>query len=191
MKIKKDIIDKVGKEKFFLLILAGVVLVICTVWDFGKDSSTGNTQTSTMSYSTSKSSLSDEMDNYVKTLEKRLKEILSQVEGVGNVYVMITLKSSASSQVLFDGKNSLDKTDEVDGSGGTRNIYNYSEENNTVYITDSNGNTVPYVISEIAPSIDGVAVITDGGDNIFVKEKIINIIKSLFSIDINKISVTK
>ncbi len=191
MKIKKDIIDKIGKEKFFLLILAGVVLVICTVWDFGKDSDTGTTNTSSISTNTSQSSLSSEMDNYVKTLEKRLKDILSQVDGVGNVYVMITLKSSASSQVLFDGKNSLEKTEENDGAGGSRSIYNYSEENNTVYITDSAGNTVPYVISEIAPSIDGVAVITDGGENIFVKEKIINIIKSLFSIDINKISVTR
>ena len=40
------------------------------------------------------------------------------------------------------------------------------------------------------PEIEGVAVVADGGNSPVIKEKIINLIKALFGLEINKIMVT-
>ena len=122
-------------------------------------------------------------------LEERLKSILTRIDGVGEVYVMITIKAGASKDILMEQDISYEDTDETDSSGGKRKKYTYSEDNQTVYVTDENGNTSPYVISENAPKIEGVAVIAEGADSAVTKQKIINVIKALFDIEINKISV--
>lgn len=188
MKINVDFIKKIGKDKLILIILAGVVLIVCTLWE-SNDSVSDNSNKDTVTNSSDNKDYSNE--SYIKSMEIKLKEVLSQIDGVGELYVMITVKNSSSKNVLKENNISYEDTNEEDSSGGKRKKYTYSEDNKTVYVTDSSGNTTPYVISEMSPEIEGVAVIAEGGDKVLVKEKIINIIKALFGIDINKISVTK
>ena len=160
---------------------------MCTVWENkGSISDSDSKDTATISSSGEQSN-----ESYIRSMEKKLKEILCQVDGAGELYVMITVKNSSSKNVLKEKNISYEDTNEEDNSGGKRKKYTYSEDNKTVYVTDSSGNTTPYVLSEMSPEIEGVAVIAEGGDKVLVKEKIINIIKALFGIDINKISVTK
>lgn len=187
MKINIDIIKKIGRDKLILMIIAGVVLVLCTVWEqSGRDEE--NKAGDASSYERS-APADGYMDEYIKQQEKRLKEILKRIDGVGDVYVMITLKEGSGKNVLTDGNVSYEDTSEDDGTGGSRKIYTYSEDKKTVYVTDSSGRTEPYILSETAPQIEGVAVIAEGAESVKIKEKIINVIKALFGIEINKISV--
>lgn len=186
MKINLEFVKKIGKDKLIIMIIAGVVLVAATVWENGENN-TGQQENS----SEIQAEASENIDKYIKNQEKKLREVLCQIEGAGDVYVMITLKTGASKNILVEKDLSYEDTSEIDSAGGSRNIYTYSEDNQTVYVTDSSGKTTPYVLSEKSPEIEGVAVISEGGDNAVVKEKIINVIKALFGIDINKISVTR
>lgn len=189
MKINIDIIKNIGRDKLILLIIAGVVIVLCTVWEGSSDSADEGSSVREAVQEGSEETI--DWEEYVRVQEERLKEILSQIDGAGEIYVMITLKSSEQKNVLTEKDISYEDTGEDDSAGGTRKIYTYSEDNQTVYVTDESGKTTPYVLSRIAPLVEGVAVISEGGDNAVVKEKIINVIKALFAIDINKISVTK
>lgn len=188
MKINTDIIKNIGKDKLILIVIAGVILVLCTVWEKSGESEKEDGDNSLVMADTEEYM---DMDEYVKAQEKKLKEILCRIEGAGEIHVMITIKNGAEKNVFTEKNISYEDTSEDDGTGGKRKIYTYSEDNRTVYMTDENGKTTPYVLSQMAPVIEGVAVISEGGDNIMVKEKIINVIKALFAIDINKISVTK
>ena len=170
--------SKIKSEKLILIVLAGIVLVICTVWENkNKETKTDNTiaEKAEITYDAY-------CEEYIKKQEKRLKEIISKIEGTGDVSVMITIKNTAQNKVLTEKNVSYEDTD---------NKYTYSEENKTVYVTDSDGNTKPYVLAETLPKIEGVAVIADGAKNSQIKEKIISIVKSLFGIEVNKISVTE
>ena len=117
--------------------------------------------------------------------------MLESMEGVGAVEVMVTIKSTKEKIVLTESPYNKSTLKESDAQGGQRESYEESKESNTVYVTNENGDTVPYVINEIMPEIEGVAIIAKGGDSSAVKEKIINVVKSLFDIDVNKISISK
>lgn len=192
LKINMDFIKKIGKDKLILICAAAAVLIICLIWE--EKSKSGQEKTDTGSSISGSENVNSEnlnvyMEKYIKAQEEKLKNILSRIDGVGQVYVMITLKAGASKDILMEQDISYEDTDETDSAGGKRKKYTYSEDNQTVYVTDENGNTSPYVISENAPKIEGVAVIAEGADSAVTRQKIINVIKALFDIEINKISV--
>ena len=179
MKDYKELLGKIGKDKLLLMAAAGIVLIVCSVPTEKKssDSEQKGIQQETLQISTEEKS---NISLYVENLEERLADIIGEIEGVKNVHVMITVKGSISS----------DNTKESDGAGGERSISSYNKDENTIYYKDSSGAQYPYVLSEIMPEIEGVAVVADGGNSPVIKEKIINLIKALFGLEINKIMVT-
>lgn len=197
MKDYKELLGKIGKDKLLLMAAAGIVLIVCSVPVEKKKDTNGDTgqeqlqqeqlqQGGWQSTAKEKSSIS----LYVENLETRLADIIGQIEGVKNVHVMITVKGSESKEILKDENISTDNTKESDRNGGERTISSYNKDENTIYYKDSTGAQYPYVLSEIMPEIEGVAVVADGGDSPVIKEKIINLIKALFGLEINKIMVT-
>lgn len=188
MKNYKDMLNKIGKEKLLLMAVAGMVLIICSIPGNGEGEENGKEreEKTEIVSGEKKNSVSE----YVEDLETRLAEIIGEIEGVNHVHVMITVKGSESKEILKDESIASENTSESDREGGERTISSYSKDENTIYYKDSTGAETPYVLSEILPEIEGVAVVADGGENPLIKEKIINLIKALFGIEINKIMVT-
>ncbi len=175
-------LKSIGMDKLVVMILAGVILVWCSLPE--KEESVDEDTADEIVYEYN-------ADEYEKALESRLKNLLENMEGVGAVEVMVTIKSTKEKVVLTENPYNKSTLNETDAEGGQRESLEEAQESNTVYVTDENGDTVPYVINEIMPEIEGVAVVAKGGDSSAVKEKIINVVKSLFDIDANKISISK
>lgn len=132
-------------------------------------------------------SAKEDKNQYDTDLEKRLEEILGQIEGVGEVEVMVTL-ASTQEKVLAEEKNlNNEKTDEKDSTGGTRTT-NKENTQNKVVMADGNK---PYVVKEQMPAISGVLVVAEGGDDSYIKSAIIDSVSSLLSIPVHKVSVFK
>ena len=173
----------IGMDKLAIMVACGLIIVICTFNEKG-NSKNKNTETSIVSneYTT---------DEYEKRLENKLNDILEKMEGVGDVEVMVTLKNTKEKVVLMEEPYSENELKESDSEGGSRESKEKSVDSKTVYITSDDGENVPYVINEYMPKAEGVAVVAQGGDSALVKEKIISVVKSLFDIEANKISVSK
>lgn len=133
----------------------------------------------------------EELNIYTKYLEEKLEKILTTVEGVGNVKVMITVSASGEQIIEKDLPNSKSITTEADADGGNRNINEYENKESTVYLTDSNGNQIPYVVKQLEPAIEGVMVVAQGGGNAIVNKNITEVIQALFGIEAHKIVVVK
>ena len=73
-------------------------------------------------------------------LEKRLENILSKIDGVGDVSVLITYSESSQIVPIYNENISKSVTEETDTSGGTRTIN--SEDNEKSVVTDSSSNPV-------------------------------------------------
>ena len=172
----------IGMDKLVIMVLCGIVLVWCSMPEKEESDINEKQQNSEISYN---------MDQYEKDLEKRLKELLEKVDGVGAVEVMVTIKNTKEKVILTENPYNKSFLNETDAEGGSRVSQEESKDSNTVYVTDDNGNTVPYVVNEIMPEIEGVAIVAKGGETPLVKEKIINVVKSLFDIEANKISISK
>lgn len=115
--------------------------------------------------------------SYVDNLESKLTNIISSIDGVGECKVMITLENTNESVYATDNES---KTD--DDSLDTKDEY---------VIYDSENGEAPVLIKEYMPTVQGVTVVCSGGDNIEIKEKIINTVTSLFDISTNRVSVSK
>ena len=125
--------------------------------------------------------------SYEKELEKRVKEFLSTVDGVGEVDVMITVKSSGEKVLRVDTDSSISSTEETDSSGGVRNIRNKELQESTVLT----GNDTPIVEKELMPEIEGVVISADGGGSAEMKAEISAAMEALFHVPQHKIRVLK
>ena len=65
-----------------------------------------------------------------------------------------------------------------------------SKKNNTVIVDGENGEQ-PYVVKELYPQVEGVAVCIKGNFDSEIKNNIISIIQALFDIESHKISVSE
>jgi stage III sporulation protein AG len=120
-------------------------------------------------------------EEYIASTEKQLKSILSQVEGAGDVHVMITLES------CYENVFAKDYSNKTDTQKDSSNI-NVTEELVVVKNTDGEGGVV---IKVCEPVVKGVAVVCEGADNIKVKSAITEAVCALFDISSTKVSVTK
>lgn len=130
----------------------------------------------------------DEM--YATCLEERLTQILGRMAGVGEVEVMITLKSSRELVVEKEQPVSRSSTNESDSLGGSRTVSEVDSSENTVYRTDGSLSE-PYVIKTISPRIEGVLVVAQGAGNGTVDRTIVEVVEALFGVEAHKVKVVK
>lgn len=184
--IKKLNIDwkNIGPDKWLLLALAGVLFVLCSIPSSGGSSKKKKEETV---ISTETHNITG--NEYAEYMENRLENLLQNVAGIGRVEVMITLKSTGQKVVLKEEPYTRSTSKEEDGQGGIRNVEEISEEQRVIYMTDSSGNNIPYVIQEKEPEIAGIAIAAEGGGDKVKAAEITGVAEALFSVSPHKISV--
>ena len=133
----------------------------------------------------------DENLEYCLQLEERIEELLSSMDGVGEVQAMVTLVTSKELIVEKDEPVTRNTITENDGDGGTRSTNESSYDYETIYETDSEGNKIPYVVKQIEPEIQGITVVAQGGGNAIVQKNISDVLVALFLVEAHKIKVVK
>lgn len=138
---KKFSFKNLKKDQLLILLLAGILLMVIAVpagktKEHASSASDGNTGKTVRGTS---DGTDEEM--YTTYLEDRLSRILSQIEGAGEVKVMITLKSSAEKVLDKDTESDQETVTEEDSQGGTRQSSKASKKENTVYASDSDSTT--------------------------------------------------
>lgn len=131
-----------------------------------------------------------QQQDYAAELERRLTEALSDMEEVGKVRVMITLKSSEELVVEKEKPVSRSVTTETDARGGSRSL-NTSEIGESVVYSSSGGSSTPYVIKTYAPEVEGVLVVAEGAGSGTVNRTVTEIVQALFHVDAHKVKVVK
>ena len=119
------------------------------------------------------------------TLEEKLKNILSQIEGAGEVDVMITYESSEEIQTAFNTNTTTEETKEVDQQGGERTVTT-SSENKTMITSSSNE---PIVIKTNQPKINGVIVVATGAKDLTVKETLYSAVQTALQVQGHQVEI--
>lgn len=163
------------KNQWLIILLVGILLVVIalpTSNDKETEKTTASETEVTEIYT----------DDYADKMERKVAKILQNIEGVGNVKVMITLKESTEKVVEKDVESSRSESgQDVDISSGE----------STVYSDTGSSGQEPYVSKEISPAVEGVLVIADGGDNSVIVKNITEAIQALFNVETHKIKVMK
>ncbi|MBR5514624.1 MAG: hypothetical protein IKU52_00300 [Clostridia bacterium] len=107
-------------------------------------------------------------DDYTEFVEKKLCEVIKEIEGTGELKVMVS--AECGKEYVYA------QNDETGESTSKRS-----------YFTDGEREAV--LVKEIDPKIRGVAVVCDGGDDPLIRAKIISLVSSVLDISTNKIFV--
>ena len=172
------------KNQILILLLAGILLLVIV---FPVPEQTQGVEKESMAADTGE----ENPEHYQEYLEQKMAETLEQVEGVGKVSVMITLKSSEQKIIEKDEQNTSQAVTEEDSEGGVRSTADESYGETSIYVQDGDGRQSPYVSKELTPEIEGVIVIADGGDNAVVVQNITEAVQALFGVEAHKIKIMK
>lgn len=137
----------------------------------------------TSSISDDSSSLSDASysNSFKQEIEKELKEIISKIDGVGEVSLMLTL----------DGTTEYVYAEDVDTQTSENSSSKSDKYKNQVIIVDSDGDETALVKKIIEPKVKGVVIVCTGGGNLQIKERVIKAVSSALNISTNNICVEK
>ena len=172
------------KSDYIVLALMGILILIVAIPTGGADKKEKND--SEIAYEDQSRS---ENENYGKELEKQLKDILEKIDGVGKAEVMITLKSSKESVLNKD--LSEEKQTEEERSGETQKVNKNQKKQEETILSDSSGNSAPYVIKELEPEISGIVISCEGAGNKVVEASVLEAVQVLFGVSANHIKVLK
>lgn len=128
------------------------------------------------------------MQEYEEYLENQLKEILSKIQGVGEVSVMLNIDSTE--EVIYErNSNTKDsKTEETDREGGNRYIEDRTRDQQVVLIRQGNDEE-PLVIKTKKPAVRGVLVVASGAENMQVKTWVIEAVQRVLDVPAHRVSV--
>ena len=181
---------EMDKSNWLILGMVGILLLVIAIpVDKKKETkddayevhSTGKEENSANAKETTK--------DYKEELEEELADMLENMEGVGRVKVMITLKDAGESVVEKDSSDTSNKTEETDREGGNRSEISLQSQKETVYAGKTDN--MPFVAKELNPQVEGVLILAEGADNTVVKQNISDAVLALFHVDAHKIKVVK
>ena len=185
-----------GKKKIenlvvFIVLLIITIVAINFIWkDDNNTTSQEQENTTSSSYkqfaqTTNKNS---EESSQGTDLEERLEKILSNIEGVGEVNVLITYSQSSEVVAMYNETSKTSTTKESDAEGGERNIEESDVTKEVIY-QEENGESVPVTQTVIQPKIVGVLITAVGANNAIVKSNIIQAIEAVTGVATHKIQV--
>lgn len=128
-------------------------------------------------------------ESYRIQLENDLTNIVSQINGAGEVKIMITMDSTVEDVFAVERKIDDNIESAADGSQGETKT-EYSEDNTYVTIKNKDGSEEVVLLKQVMPKIRGVLVVCDGGGNSVVQEKITQAVAGVLNISSGKVFVT-
>lgn len=162
--------QKMKSIKHIEFILVGVFVAILLLIYF---SSTGSASSSTTE---NKSEiLYSSVGEYVKSLEDKLKDVLSQVKGAGKISVMVAV----------DGGIEYVYAERIEEKTNTNTSGSYTTTSTTVTTTPDRN----IIVKQIMPPVSGVLVIASGASDLNVKLRILTAVQSVITVKASSIEV--
>lgn len=119
-------------------------------------------------------------------LEQRMAQILSRIDGAGNVEVMLTFSMAEQKIIAHEEKH-----EESRGEENGRTSESLRTETSVVMLEDGKGSLSPLVLSEASPKVEGVVIVAEGGGSPAVCASLNSAAQALLDVPAHKIAVLK
>jgi len=186
----KEKVEEIGVKKMLqnllIVVVVAVIVVIVSSTFFENKSDNRN------SVKGEDIELNEELNfktTYEEQLESRLKSILQQINGVGEVSIMITLKVGNEIVPATNIIETESQTDEKDSGGGTRAILQKSVDRKIVLRDNPGTEDQPLIVKEIMPEIKGVIVVAEGAGHPAIEAQITEAVQTVLGIPAFRVKV--
>ncbi len=180
---------KIENLVVFAIILIITIISINLIWNGNKKESSENTTSSKILAKNNGTNLEQKADSITTNeLEVKLKNILSKIQGVGQVEVFINYSESSEVIPMYNENSQTSLTEETDTSGGVRKIQETDTQKEIIYQEDSGSKEV-ITQKVIEPKIEGAIITAEGAGDVNVKTNIIQAVEATTGLATHKIQV--
>jgi len=170
---------KIGRWQAVVLAAGLLGLVLLCATSLPRSANAASTQ------NPAQESIRVDLTAYEQQLERRLCEIIGAIAGAGDTRVMLTL--DCGSEPIYATQGKTDSKHSYSGSGSEESL-NASKE----YVIIGSGNSGQgLVLKMVEPQVRGVAVICRGGDDLIVRQAIVEAVTAVLGVGSNKVSVAR
>lgn len=172
--INEKLLETFKKDKKMLLVIfVGIIgVLIIALSEISFDDSTDKNN---------EKMLNSDSYEYCAYIEKRVEDIVSSIDGAGNVKVMITL-AETTEYVYAQNQNGTKKSNKDSEN---------SDNKNSFVIIERDNNDSGLLIKTFEPKIRGVAIVCDGGDSPTVQQQIYSTVSAVLNVSTARISISK
>ena len=128
---------------------------------------------------------------YVAKLEQNLTELVSSIKGAGESKVMVTLENSEQTVYATEERQNKEATEDKSDGQTSKKKESDGLEKKYITVKDSDGSEKALSVTQIQPTVKGVVVVCQGGDDPFVQKKVIDAIKTALNITAKRVYVTR
>ena len=192
---KKENEEQEGNDKkkienliFFIIVLVVTIVIINTIWNGNKQATKQENNINSKQLAYKEQNNKNIETTGSEDLEKKLENILSKIEGVGDVKVCINYSESSEVVAMFNENSKVSTTEETDTSGGIRKIQQTDSQKDIVYKED-NGEKTPITKKVVQPKIEGAIITAKGASNANTKANIIQAVEAVTGLASHKIQV--
>ena len=194
--IKKEDEEQEGNDKrkienlvFFVIVLIITIVIINIIWNGNKETNKpeANNTSKQLAVDNQNDNLTSNLQ-VTENLEEKLENVLSKIQGVGEVKVCINYSESSEVVAMYNENLKVSSTEETDTSGGTRKIEETDTQKDIIY-KEENGKKTPITQKVIQPKIEGAIVTAKGANNAQTKTNIIQAVEAITGLATHKIQV--
>ena len=189
---------KIENLVFFVIIAIITIIVINIIWNGDKKTTTRHDNTNSnkqlasnlgsVESSTNLKLQNQKIPGETNDLEQKLANILSKIQGVGEVSVFINYSESSEVVAMYNENSKVSNTEETDTSGGIRKIQETDSQKDIIY-QETNGEKIPITQKIMQPKVEGAIITAKGADNANTKNDIIQAVEAVTGLATHKIQV--
>ncbi len=132
----------------------------------------------------------DTLNQYQQNLCEELGNMIASIDGAGKTKIMLTMEQTA--QNVYASDNDIQNKESSQKNGDTQNAdKQISEKKSYIIVRQSDGSEGALTISKLMPTVKGVLVICEGGENALVRQRITEAVSAILDISSAHICVTK
>lgn len=173
-------------ENLILIVILGVIIILAGSYlansNDTKDTMNEASSVSSLDKRTAQSGYSIEGQDVVADIEQRLSELLSKVEGAGQVSVMVYADTGSEQVPAYNDVQDTRNDERADGK---------SLETSETRQLALAGTDEPVILKVIIPQIKGVVVVAEGADDILIKAQLNNAVCTLLGIPEHRVQILK
>lgn len=182
---------KIENLVFFIVLLIITIVAINIIWNGNKERNKEENNTDSKKLATTNEinvNNKSSIDCSDSGIESRLEEILSKIDGVGEVKVFINYSESSEVVAMYNENSKVSNTEESDTSGGTRKIQETETKKDIIY-KEEDGEKTPITQKVIQPKVEGAIITAKGASNATTKTNIIQAVEAVTGLATHKIQV--
>ena len=130
-------------------------------------------------------------EQYARSLETQLSDVIASISGVGKSKVMVTLASGVEYVYANEQSKNSDKSEDIQGETRSRVQQSDDVQQKCIIVDSPDGGKQALVQTEILPRVQGVVVVCEGGDQPAVQQSIIDTVTTALDISSTRVCVTK